>query len=252
MNAPPPLPAAVRRRVQIRTFLIQGSWNYRVMQGTGMAFAVLPVLRHLGLRDGDLEDALGRHAEHFNAHPYLASVALGALARLEADGASPELVRRFRSAIRGPLGALGDRVVWATWLPVSAVTGLLLYWAGVPGGWAAAAFLVLYNALHLGLRLSGFRLGYEAGTGVGPRLKSLDLTRRAEVLSVVLLFLVGLLAGLLLRQEGAVGGLDGAWTAAAVAAFLSGLLGGVRLWRPTALLTVGLVVLLTFFGLRAG
>ncbi len=252
MSVVPPLPPAVRRRIQLRAFLIQGSWNYRVMQGTGMAFALLPLLRHLGLRDGDLEDAVGRHAEHFNAHPYLSSVALGALARLEMDGASPDTIRRFRSAIRGPLGALGDRVVWATWLPLCAAVGLLLYWAGVGGGWAVAAFLVLFSALHLTLRFRGFRLGYESGTAVGPRLKELALTRRAERGAVVLVFLVGGLAGLLLTGDTAMGGLSRSWSAGAVAAFLSGLVGGVRLWRPTALLTVGLVVLVTFFGLRAG
>lgn len=252
MSDTPQLPDGVRRRVQARTFLIQGSWNYRVMQGTGMAFALLPVLRHLALRDGDLEEALGRHAEHFNAHPYLSAVALGALSRLEVDGASPDTVRRFRSAIRGPLGALGDRLVWATWLPLSAAVGLLLYWAGAPGGWAAVVFLLLYNALHLTLRFTGFRLGFDAGTAVGPRLKSLALTRRAERLSVGLLFLVGLLAGLLLRREGAVGALGAPWAVGAAVAFATGLVGGVRLWRPTALVTVGIVVLLTFIGLRAG
>lgn len=242
------MPAAVRRSVERRAFLVQGSWNYRVMQGTGMAWALLPALRHL--REGEgLDEAVARHAEHFNAHPYFASLALGALTRLEAEGASPDTVRRFRAAIRGPLGALGDRIVWATWLPLSAVVALLLYWGGAPGWAAAGAFLVVFNVLHLTIRFRGFALGYEAGTGVGVRLRSLALTNRAERMGSPLLFLVGALAGLLLSRGGSGPGTE--WVAAWALAFALGLAGGVRLWRPTALITVGAVVLFFLLGLRA-
>ena len=68
----------------LRAFLIQGSWNYRTMLGGGFAFAILPVLRVVYRGDpAGFEEALQRHSEHFNAHPYLASVALGAVARME-------------------------------------------------------------------------------------------------------------------------------------------------------------------------
>ncbi|NJD19950.1 MAG: PTS system mannose/fructose/sorbose family transporter subunit IID [Gemmatimonadetes bacterium] len=79
-----------------RSFLIQGSWNHKTMLGSGFAFAMLPALKALfrGSPTG-LEAALRRHLEHFNAHPYLSNVALGAVLRLEADGESPEDVRRF-------------------------------------------------------------------------------------------------------------------------------------------------------------
>lgn len=251
MTSPKRLPTAVRRKVEARAFLVQGSWNYRVMQGTGMAFALIPLLRHLGLEGEDLDRALERHADHFNAHPYLSSVALGALARLEVDGAEPEMVRRFRAAIRGPLGALGDRLIWAAWLPVTAVIGLLLHWSGRAGLWAVATFVVLYNAVHLTLRFAGFRVGFESGTGVGARLRALDASHWIERIAVGLLVLVGGVVGLLIRDE-AVGGMDPLWTGGATLAFLTGLLGGVRLWRPTAILTLGLVATLTLLGLRAG
>ncbi len=71
-----------------RSFLIQGSWNYRTMLGSGFAFAMLPALRLIFKGDpAGLEASLRRHLEHFNAHPYLSNVALGAVLRLEADGA---------------------------------------------------------------------------------------------------------------------------------------------------------------------
>lgn len=249
----PSLPARVARAVVVRSFLVQGSWNYRVMQGLGMAFAMLPVLRHL--RDSGpeaLEERVARHAEHFNAHPYLSSVALGAVARLESEGESPETVRRFRAAIRGPLGALGDRLVWATWLPLSAVLALVLYWIGLPGWLAVAVFLVVFNALHLTIRQMGFRLGFEAGTAVGLRLRALGVTAMTERVSGVLIFLLGLLGGILLQTGFAQrSGVGVVWAGAAVLAFLVGVVGGVRLWRPAAIVTVATVMFLLLLGLRA-
>lgn len=246
-----PLPARLRRSIELRAFLVQGSWNYRVMQGTGMAFAILPLLRHLGLQGRELDEALARHADHFNAHPYLASLALGALARLEVDETEAETVRRFRSAIRGPLGALGDRFIWAAWLPATAAVGLLLHWSGTGGVWAVAAFVILFNIVHLAIRFTGFRIGFEAGTGVGARLRALGTSGWTERVAAILLALVGGVVGILIR-DGAGVGLDPVWAAGATLAFLIGLLGGVRVWRPSAIITVGAVVALTLLGLRAG
>jgi hypothetical protein len=33
--------------VFLRSFAIQGSWNYRTLQGSGFAFALMPVLRYV-------------------------------------------------------------------------------------------------------------------------------------------------------------------------------------------------------------
>ncbi len=103
----------------LRSFVVQGSWNYHTMLGSGFAFALLPGLRRVyaGDREG-YEAAVRRHLEHFNAHPYLVGLALGATLRMEEDGVGAETVHRFKVAVRGPLGSLGDQLVWATWLPL--------------------------------------------------------------------------------------------------------------------------------------
>ena len=67
----------------LRSFLIQGSWNNRTMIGGGFAFALLPILRRVHRGDPEaFREALQRHSEHFNAHPYLANLALGAASRM--------------------------------------------------------------------------------------------------------------------------------------------------------------------------
>jgi PTS system mannose-specific IID component len=159
-----------------RSFLIQGSWNYRTMLGSGFAFAMLPGLRRLFRHDPEaLAASVHRHLEHFNAHPYLSDVALGAALRLEADGEDADTVRRFKTALRGPLGGLGDALVWASWLPAVSVAALSLIWLGAPGWVAALAFLGVYNAGHIGLRAWGFRAGLQEGSGVGRRLSDASL-----------------------------------------------------------------------------
>ena len=236
--------------VFMRSFLVQGSWNYHTMLGSGFAFAMLPGLRSLYQDDEDkLEEPLERHSDHFNAHPYLTGIALGASLRLEADGAGAETVRSFKTAVRGPLGSLGDSLVWATWLPGISVLALAIYWLGLPGSWSALVFLLVFNAGHLGLRIWGFRVGYSEGRDVGHKLKVVDLSRLTARLRRVAVLLLGLLVGVLLGAEGGLASAGLLWVLLSVAGFAAGLLAGHYAWRPAATTLVVSIVLLTTWGL---
>jgi len=166
LSAPPRLGLAL-----LRLFTVQGSWNYERMLGVGMGVAQEPLLRPL--RDGPdgaaYRAAVARAAHFFNAHPYLCGLAAGAAARAELEGATPEQVERLRMTLGGPLGSLGDRLVWAGWLPcvsALAVAGVAL---GL-GWWAAVAFLLVYNAGHVALRWWALRAGWAYGTRVAAAL----------------------------------------------------------------------------------
>lgn len=246
------LPRSSLLRAFARSFLIQGSWNYHTMLGTGFAFAVLPALRRLyGDRPQDLEVAIKRHLEHFNAHPYLAAVALGAALKLECDQADDDTVRRFKTAVRGPLGGVGDALVWASWLPVTSLLALAVWWLGAPGWVSVVGFLGTYNAGHLTLRWWGFRTGLRAGRAVGPDLAAARfgvLTQRLRRLGAVLL---GVLAGAALTGDGGLWDAGALWTALAFAGFAAGLGAGHRVWRPTAVVVVAAVAVLTAWGWTA-
>lgn len=225
-------------RTFLRSFAIQGSWNYHTMMGTGFGFALLPVLRFLHRGDA-LEDAVARHSEHFNAHPYLATLALGAVARMEADGDPAEDIRRFKNAVRGPLGGLGDTLVWAAWLPTCLLAALVLAWAGVAPWFCVGAFLVIYNVGHLGLRLWGFRMGLRDGREVATTLRRASLGRWTEQVLRVAALLAGALLGLVLTGDPGIRGAPLVWVPLAVAAFVLGALVGQKAWRPAALAVVG-------------
>lgn len=251
-RTPEAVPATALASSFLRTLLIQASWNYHTMLGSGFAFAMLPVLRRIYRdRPDELNAALDRHLEHFNAHPYLASVALGAAVRLEADGTDPETVRRLKVAIRGPLGSLGDALVWALVLPGASLGALAVIWLGAPVWLGVAGFLVVYNVVHLGLRFWGFRAGLEAGRDVGRRLGAADLSGWTRRLEPVVVLLLGLLVGAVLGGDRGLVEAGAPWVAAASVAFLVGLLGGHRTWRPAAVLTVVAIGALSVAGVLA-
>src|SRR5690606_5329083 len=110
-----------------------------------------------------LNEAVERHSGLFNSHPYLAPVALGAVASMEAAGDDRVIIERFKTAVRGSLGTLGDRLVWATWRPVCLLFALALALAGASWWAVVAAFLLVYNVGHGWLRLWGFRAGLAEG-----------------------------------------------------------------------------------------
>jgi mannose/fructose/N-acetylgalactosamine-specific phosphotransferase system component IID len=170
-------------RVVARLFTLQASWNYERLQGVGFGHAAEPALRALegGPGGGAYRAALARQARFFNAHPYFAGLAVGAAVRAELEGEAPERIARLREALCGPLGSLGDRLFWASWLPTCAAIGLILEAFGARG-WAVAAFLVLYNVVHVGCRVWALRAGWARGMNVVGALQ-LPLLRVANRLA---------------------------------------------------------------------
>jgi len=170
---PPPPPALrVRAAVLLRLLAVQGSWNYETLMGNGIAFCLEPALRRLpgGVHTPAFKAAMARQSRYFNAHPYLAAFAVGALARAELDGEPPERIERFRTALCGPLGSVGDRLVWAGWLPLSSFLALALFGLGTSAAVVVITFLAVYNAGHVALLLWGMRTGWNQGLRVAAGL----------------------------------------------------------------------------------
>ena len=192
--APARLPLRVEAAMLLRLLAIQGSWNYETLLGNGIGFCMEPALRLLpeGVHSPRFKEALARQSRYFNAHPYLAAVAVGALARAELDGEPAERIERFRTALAGPLGSVGDRLIWAGWLPLCSLIGLTVF--GVGGGPVAVllTFLGLYNAGHLALRAWGLRTGWCRGLRVAQSLANPVLRRGPQVIAPLAAFAAGL------------------------------------------------------------
>ncbi|MCB2508646.1 PTS system mannose/fructose/sorbose family transporter subunit IID, partial [Listeria monocytogenes] len=64
--------------VFIRSNLFQGSWNFDRMQSLGFCVSVFPGIKRLYPEKGpEREQAIKRHLEVFNTHPYMAAPILG-------------------------------------------------------------------------------------------------------------------------------------------------------------------------------
>ncbi|PYP41165.1 MAG: hypothetical protein DMD48_01040 [Gemmatimonadetes bacterium] len=179
---------AALARALLRLFAVQGSYNYERLLGVGVGVAEEPLLRDLG--DGKYHPAVARGAHFFNAHPYLIGLAVGAAARAEHDGAAPDQIERLREALCGPLGSLGDRLVWAGWLPL--LSGLTMAAIAFGAGWiAVGAFLIVYNVGHVALRWWALQAGWTHGTRVSVALHHPVLQRAGAILSPAMGFAVG-------------------------------------------------------------
>lgn len=170
--APPSLPARTWAAIFLRQLAVQASWNYELLLGTGIGFSLEPALRHLpGGREGEAyRAAMARQSAYFNAHPYLTAVAVGSLARAELERAPPGQIERFRTALCGPLGSVGDRLVWAGWLPFCSLLALAAFGLGAGAPAVLLIFLGLYNVGHIGLRVWGLRVGWTHGMRVAAAL----------------------------------------------------------------------------------
>lgn len=175
-------------RALLRLFAVQGSYNYERMLGLGVGVAEEPLLRDLA--DGKYRPAVARGAHFFNAHPYLIGLAVGAAARAEHEGAAPDQIEKLREALCGPLGSLGDRLVWAGWLPL--LSGLTLVAVALGAGWiAVAGFLIIYNIGHVALRWWALRAGWTHGRRVSVALHHPMLQKAGAIMGPAMAFVVG-------------------------------------------------------------
>jgi mannose PTS system EIID component len=248
---PPVPPAAVSSGTWLNTYLrllaIQGSWNYEILMGTGMGFVLEPSLRSLpgGKGGAAYREALARQSRYFNAHPYLAAIAVGALARAELDGEDPHRIERFRTALCGPLGSVGDRLIWAAWLPFCSLVSLAAYGLEASTATVLFIFLGLYNLGHLPLRAWGLAVGLSKGMRIASALGHPLLREAPEYIARAGALLAGIAIPLAMhRAIGPGRALAGVVVVAAVigSILLARIPGSVGGWRA-ALVTLSVFIL---------
>jgi len=182
-------------RTLLRLFTIQGSWNYERMLGVGFGVAEEPLLRDLDgagtpERETTYRGAVARGAHFFNAHPYLCGLAVGAAARAEHDGVPPAQIERLRTALSGPLGSLGDSLVWAGWLPLTSGLALVAVALGF-GWWGVVGFLIVYNIGHIALRFWALEAGWTHGLDVASALRHPALQRSGALVGPAMALAMG-------------------------------------------------------------
>lgn len=183
--------------VFIRSNLFQGSWNFERMQALGYAFSMTPAIRRLYPESSEeRKQAMKRHNEFFNTHPYMAAPILGTSLAMEekrANGAEIDdaAINGIKVGLMGPLAGVGDPIFWGTVRPVFAALGASIALTGSILG--PLLFFVLFNAIRLGIRWWGVFYGYNKGSNIVSDMKGNVLQKLTEGASILGLFVMGAL-----------------------------------------------------------
>ncbi|AVH74884.1 PTS system mannose/fructose/sorbose family transporter subunit IID [Weissella koreensis] len=182
-----------RFSVALRSTILQGSWNYERMQNLGFAYSLMPAIKKLYPKKDDRAQALKRHMEFFNTHPYLASPVLGVTLALEeerANGAAIDdaAIQGVKIGMMGPLAGVGDPVFWFTVRPILGALGASLAMSGNILG--PILFFVAWNIIRWAFMWYTQEFGYRAGNEItkdlsGGLLK--DITKGASILGMFIL-----------------------------------------------------------------
>jgi PTS system mannose-specific IID component len=179
----------------LRSFLLQCSWNLERMQNLGFLYSIMPGLKRTYPLAPDQRRAALRHLEFFNSHPYMACSIMGAIIKMEQECSEGRMnsgaVSNFKSYTMTAFAAIGDSFFWNTLKPFCVTLALIFAYQGRI--WACLVFLILYNTVHLGLRVWGFLIGLEEGVGMVDRIARWELTRWTRWLKGALPVFLGVL-----------------------------------------------------------
>lgn len=202
------LSGPLRRKLLLRSFFLQGSWNFEQMQGLGALFVLSPLLRNL-YQGEKLHQACARHLSYFNTHPFIAPMILSGVAQLEINSAAAEDVDEYRQLLMAPCAAMGDAFFWGGVRPFAAV--LAMFFALHGSLLAPVVLLVVFNVPHLLVRVVGFAKGFALGEEVVDFLARCRLPDLAIRLKQGTLILLGILCAELTYSTLSVSRLSSDW-----------------------------------------
>ena len=186
----------IRRSVMWRSMFLQGSWNYERMQNGGWAYSLIPALKKLYPSGEEAKEALKRHLEFFNTHPYVAAPIIGVTLALEeerANGADIDdaAIQGGKVGMMGPLAGIGDPVFWFTVRPIVGAIAASL----ATGGSIIAPlfFFIVWNAIRIAFLWYTQEFGYKSGSAITKDLGGGLLQTVTKGASILGMFVLGVL-----------------------------------------------------------
>ncbi|MCT0038317.1 MAG: PTS system mannose/fructose/sorbose family transporter subunit IID [Lactococcus lactis] len=186
----------IRLSVMWRSMFLQGSWNYERMQNGGWAYSLIPALKKLYPSGEEAKEALKRHLEFFNTHPYVAAPIIGVTLALEeerANGADIDdaAIQGVKVGMMGPLAGIGDPVFWFTVRPIVGAIAASL----ATGGSIIAPlfFFIVWNAIRIAFLWYTQEFGYKSGSAITKDLGGGLLQTVTKGASILGMFVLGVL-----------------------------------------------------------
>lgn len=157
------------KKVFWRSFFLQASFNYERMQNLGFLFSVTPILKKFY---GDDKEAMilacKRHVEFYNLTVNMTNLVYGVSFAFEEENANGDqdlspLISSVKTALMGPLAAIGDTLFWGTLRIIATSVGVSLCMKGNALG--LLLFVLIYNIPgNILCRWYFLGLGYKMGT----------------------------------------------------------------------------------------
>ncbi|AZZ38448.1 PTS system mannose/fructose/sorbose family transporter subunit IID [Acidipropionibacterium jensenii] len=184
------------RSIYIRSTFMLGSFNFERFQAIGVAVSLIPSIKRFYSDKHDQAEALKRHLEFFNTHPWIASPIFGVVSAMEEQKSKGEPIQdsditNVKIGLMGPLAGVGDPIFWGTARPVLAALGASMALTGSVIG--PLLFFVVINIIRMLMRWYGFKVGYERGTAIVSDLGGGQLKKLTATASVLGLFVMGAL-----------------------------------------------------------
>lgn len=185
-----------RKKVWWRHQFLQGSWNYERMQNGGWAYSIIPAIKELYTEKEDQAEALKRHLEFYNTHPYVSSPVMGVTLAMEEERAAgtqidDAAIQGVKVGMMGPLAGVGDPVFWFTLRPILGALGASFALSGSLIG--PLLFFVLWNVIRMVFEWKTQEMGYKAGNEITKDLSGGLLGRITLMASILGMFIIGAL-----------------------------------------------------------
>jgi fructose PTS system EIID component len=180
----------------IRSNFLLGSFNFERVQAMGYCYVMIPAIKRLYGPGAQRNQALKRHLEWFNTHPWISAPIFGVTAAMEEEMANKKdfdekAISGMKIGLMGPLAGVGDPIFWGTLRPVLAALGASLALGGNIAG--PLLFFVLVNVIRLSLKYYGLKYGYIKGTEILKDLVGNRIQKLTEGASILGLFVMGAL-----------------------------------------------------------
>ncbi len=231
--------------IYFRSFFIQGSFSQKYRQNSGFLFCINPVGRLFWKSPAEYNEFCERHLEYYNGNPFMITLVLGAVTRIEEDlrtdkVESAAMISGFKKAVGAATGSVGDRLFWSSLRPLALLLGLFLtYLFGVAG---IITVLLLFNLPSAILRWHWLMRGYKLGINVIGEIKNEKLQKAENIIGGINALVLGFMT---VNLTGLKNEMFPGYILATIILFILGLALYKRNYSVSfvVLLTLGLIVL---------
>lgn len=170
-----------------RSLLNQAIFNYERMQNIGFTATMAPALKKIYKDDKkQLAEVTKDNLEFINTHNVLVPYLEGLMISLYEGGENPEVVKKIKISLFGPLAGIGDAIFWFTLMPI--MSGICASLASQGNVFGPILYFLVFLAAFI-IRFPLAHMGYTTGTKALDKLQANTerVSHAASILGITIL-----------------------------------------------------------------